>query len=121
MIALHALGVGLYGGGGGGVNVIRDPGVLSAVTHRPRFKYAYESAGIAECAASYCHGFATSQAFLDGNKRTAASCTVAFLCMNGLALEYDGDEFRDVVLDAANRRATETEVAEWIGGRLRPL
>ncbi len=98
----------------GGMPGVRDQGVLEASAGRARFKWAYESVGIAQCAASYAYAFATAHAFNDGNKRTAFYSALAFLVLNERTLaDVDAEEARDLILDTAMGRTGEDELAHW--------
>ncbi len=116
ILRIHDLYLGRYGGFPG----IRDQGVLHASAWRARWKWRYEGATIAECAAAYAYAFATAHAFHDGNKRTAFYAAVAFLVLNGyeLVLETDGAG-RDAILDVAMRRWDEAALARWFEKRVR--
>lgn len=68
----------------GGQDGIRDRGLLESAVNAPKSGYY---ASLAEVAAVYAHGIAKNHPFLDGNKRTALVVALAFLEMNGHALE----------------------------------
>ena len=46
-------------------------------------------------AAHLLHGLATSHALLDGNKRTAFSCTLLFLRLNGYSVSHDFTDYEN--------------------------
>ena len=56
---------------------------------------------------------ATTQGFLDGNKRTALSCASAFLQLNGCAIDVDDDEMYPIAMAVANNLMTKDELARW--------
>ena len=75
----------------GGLDGIRDPGLLASAVAAVRSGY-YTT--LVELAAVYAHGIAKNHPFLDGNKRTALSAAGMFLGANGfdlvLGLEWVG-------------------------------
>jgi death-on-curing protein len=67
LMMIHAQQVERYGGAHG----ILDPNVVRSALARPINRWAYDQdADLADLAASYLVGFARSQGFDDGNKRT---------------------------------------------------
>ncbi len=61
-----------------------DEGVVRSVLSRAQFSAQYNSdADLADLAADYLYGFATTQGFMDGNKRTALSAASIFIRKNG--------------------------------------
>ncbi len=69
----------------GGLNGIRDEGLLLSALSRPRqhWHYGKPSPDFCTLAAAYAHGIAKNHPFLDGNKRTAAIACELFLNLNG--------------------------------------
>src|SRR3972149_5005087 len=69
----------------GGLDGIRDLGLLASALARPKNLFAYGSAkaDIAALAASYAFGIARNHAFVDGNNRTAYVVCRTFLKLNG--------------------------------------
>lgn len=72
----------------GGVDGVRDMGLLESALARPRRRFAYADPqpGIPELAASYAFGIARTPPFLDGNERTAYVVCRTFLLLNGFDL-----------------------------------
>lgn len=99
VLAIHDLSLEVGGGAGG----VRDAGQVAAVTMAPQNGY-YGS--LAELAAAYCFGIAESQAFLDGNKRTAVAVAGAFLGGNGYRIRLDPAEFEALMIGIANGEVT---------------
>jgi death-on-curing protein len=52
-------------------------------------------------------------AFVDGNKRIAALTAAVFLEVNGLIVTADENDFDELVLDAAQSRASKEKIAEF--------
>jgi death-on-curing protein len=68
---------------------LRDEGLLDSALQRPRMAAYYGDADLVQQAALLAVGIAQSQAFLDGNKRTAFVALDVFLRLNDR--EYQGD------------------------------
>lgn len=80
VLFLHRDQLKRYGGQDGFI----DQGVVESALNRPRFTAQYvEDADLADLAADYLFGLATTQGFSDGNKRTAVVVTERFLELNG--------------------------------------
>ena len=58
--------------------------------------------GLAAMAGAYLFHIARNHPLIDGNKRTAAAAAIAFLYINGVALDVDEKEFGDLVLAVAS-------------------
>ena len=72
---------------GGGLEGIRDLGLLESAVMAPQMGY-YGT--LAELAAVYAHGIAKNHAFLDANKRTGLLAAITFLEANGYVLTLIG-------------------------------
>lgn len=74
----------------GGVQGLKDEGLLHSALGRPVNKLAYAEPGsldLFDLAAAYAYGLASNHAFNDANKRTAWACCVLFLKVNGVELD----------------------------------
>jgi death-on-curing protein len=82
----------------GGLDGIRSPHQLSAAVLMPRQSAFAEDAypSIPEKAAAYGFFIAEAQAFIDGNKRTAAIAMEAFLLLNRYELRMSDDEIAEL-------------------------
>src|ERR1043165_3728796 len=67
----------------GGLEGVRDEGLLESALAKPKNKFAYKSPSVAEMAASYAAGIVLNHPFLDGNKRTGFLIAATFLELNG--------------------------------------
>jgi death-on-curing protein len=107
---------------GGQVGFI-DRGVVESAIAQPRQtmfgEYLHED--IAHMAAAYLFHLATTQGFLDGNKRTALICMSTFLELNGYVVHVPEPEMYELVMDVANNRMGKGELADWIRERIEPL
>ena len=80
---IHERSLASYGGLAGA----RDPGGLEAAAMHPRNVFFYEAGDLIEIAAAYAFHIAEAQAYLDGNKRTAAASALIFLKANGVPID----------------------------------
>ncbi len=112
VLALHGEQIDRYGGATG----LRDLGLLESALAAPRatFGREYLHATLPEMAAAYLFHVVRNHPFLDGNKRTGLSASIAFLGMNGLWLESDPEVLANLVLGVAEGRTARAEVAEFI-------
>ncbi|MGH7444734.1 MAG: type II toxin-antitoxin system death-on-curing family toxin [Longimicrobiales bacterium] len=83
ILALHSQQIERYGGAHG----VLDQDVVRSSLARPLQRWAYDDqADITDLAAAYLVGFARSQGFNDGNKRTSVACALVLLRWNGYTL-----------------------------------
>ena len=105
----------------GGLNGVRDEGVLSSAIARPINRFHYEpDLDIADLAATYLIGLARQQGFLDGNKRTAALTSLMFLAEAGYKIDVPQAELFAITLAAANNSITVEAAAAWTRERMMP-
>ena len=99
----------------GGIDGVRDEGLLQSALHRCVNKAAYEpDSTIPELAASLAYGLAMNHPFNDGNKRIAMIASFAFLEMNGMRMQESELDAYEVFMDLAAGRLTEAELAKWL-------
>jgi len=116
---IHADQLQRYGGRAG---VIDNNAVLSAAGSAQAQMFGqYLNEDIAEMAAAYLFGFAASQGFVDGNKRTGAACATEFLERNGYQLNCNWEELYDITMDVSNKKKDKQQVADWIAAHLEPI
>jgi death-on-curing protein len=72
-------------------------------------------------AAAYLFHLASTQGFMDGNKRTGVVCASAFLRMNGYRMEASDDEVFALGMAVATNAMDKNEIAEWMRERSRPI
>ncbi len=85
----------------GGIQGVKDEGMLHSALGRPRNKLAYAEPGtldLFELAAAYAYGLAANHPFNDGNKRTAWGCCVLFLKANGVELNVTAPQVVEQML-----------------------
>ena len=99
----------------GGIDGVRDEGLLQSALHRCVNKAAYEpDSTIPELAASLAYGLAMNHPFNDGNKRIAMIASFAILEMNGMCMHASELDAYEVFMDLAAGRLTEAELAKWL-------
>jgi death-on-curing protein len=99
----------------GGIDGVRDEGLLQSALHRCVNKAAYEpDSTIPELAASLAYGLAMNHPFNDGNKRIAMIASFAFLEMNVMRMQASELDAYEVFMDLAAGRLTEAELAKWL-------
>lgn len=116
LLAIHAQQVERYGGAHG----VIDPNVVFSALARPRNRRAYDAgADLADLAAAHLVGFARTQGFRDGNKRTGLACALVFLDLNGSPLHTTPAELYGITMAAALGQADDSKVAAFLRERLR--
>jgi death on curing protein len=100
----------------GGLDGIRDITLLESALARPQqlFAYGQSEPDIAALAAAYAFGIAKNHAFVDGNKRTSAVVTEAFLRLNGLGLTATDIEIVQTWSDLGAGLVTEPDLIAWL-------
>ena len=72
----------------GGLDGLRDPGLLDSTLTQPAAAYFYGRGDLAAIAAAYAFHIAQNQPFIDGNKRTAMGSALTFLRLTELARPF---------------------------------
>lgn len=105
----------------GGIEGVRDAGLLQSALARPRHLFAYNdpTPDLATLAAAYAFGIAKNHPFGDGNKRTAAVVCESFLEFNGRTLDATDLELYPLFLGLAEGSVREDELADWLRPRLK--
>jgi death on curing protein len=115
LMAIHARQIERYGGAHG----ILDENVVRAALARPIQRWAYgDQADLADLAAAYLVGFARSQGFRDGNKRTGLACGLVFLAMNGHGLHVPPQELYALTMRVATGDAGDEIAAAYLRPRM---
>lgn len=102
----------------GGESGVRDAGLLESALARPRQRFAYGSATLAELAASLAYGLCRNHPFIDGNKRTSLVVAELFLHVNAAELVASDEECVVTFLKLAAGELAEDALALWIAGHL---
>jgi len=103
----------------GGLDGLRDPGVVDSALARPKNLAAYGSPDGAMLAAAYAFGLARNHGFADGNTRTAWVIARLFLADNGLELLFDPADAVRTMEALASGILGEEELAAWFRSRLK--
>jgi death on curing protein len=100
----------------GGLDGIRDVGMLSSALARPKNLFAYTNPkpDLPALAASYAFGIARNHPFVDGNKRTAFVACRTFLKLNGHDIDATESEKYLEFLRVADGTASEEDLVHWI-------
>jgi death-on-curing protein len=98
----------------GGIEGVRDLGLLESAVFRPRNLLAYGSPDLAALAACYASGIVRNHPFLDGNKRTALATCRAFLHINQYSIDASQDDRASQILRLAASETSEEEFAQWL-------
>lgn len=95
----------------GGFDGLRDAGAIESALASGQNAWLYASGDLFNIAAAYAFHIAESQAFLDGNKRTAITSALFFLAANGVQGKPNQDDLYDAMIAIAERRIDKTGLA----------
>lgn len=111
MLFVHAIGLAEHGG----LEGVRDEGLLDSALARPRNLYAYDGVeDVSKLAAACAVAIARNHPFVDGNKRTAFVALALFLALNGLRLRADQVDAVRMLSGVAAGEVQEDELAAWV-------
>jgi death on curing protein len=110
IVAIHDEQLVIHGGASG----LRDAGMLESALDRPKNRWVYEQAELAELAAAYAFGIARNHPFVDGNKRTALLALYTFLGLNGIDFVVAEADAASIILSLAAGEVSEESLARWI-------
>lgn len=103
----------------GGMQGLRDRGLLEAAIYRPQNGY-YED--LVHEAAALMESLANNHAFLDGNKRISFALTDTFLRINGYFLEVEALATHRFITEAISKREFRIrQIRGWLMANTRPL
>lgn len=104
----------------GGLDGIRDRGLLQSALARPENLAGYKEPApdAADLAACYAFGIVRNHPFTDGNKRTAFVIAELFLVLNGFELLADDASCVTAVLKLADSSLSEKAFAAWLRSNL---
>jgi len=99
----------------GGFCAVRDNNALLSIVANPRREFAGQELypTISSKAAILVFSIIKNHPFVDGNKRTAYICGRIFLRLNGYDLTCEHIQFRDLILNIANSKASLDDVKDW--------
>lgn len=105
---IHARSLAEHGGSEG----VRDPGLIESALASAKNTFYYANGDLFDVAASYAFHLAESQAFLDGNKRTAAVAAMVFLARNGVYAQPAQWSLYATMIDVAEKKKSKTDMAD---------
>jgi death-on-curing protein len=110
VLYLHDESLVRFGGSAG----IRDRGLVESALGSARNAFWYGNGGLFEIAAAYAFHVAESQAFTDGNKRTAAASAIIFLRKNGVSFPADDGSVYAAMIEIADKCLDKPGLAETL-------
>jgi death-on-curing protein len=100
VLYLHNEALVRYGGAAG----IREQGLIESALGSAQNTFWYGHGELFEVAAAYAFHIAESQAFVDGNKRTAAAAAISFLRKNGVRFQKDDGSMYRAMIEIAEKK-----------------
>lgn len=112
VIKVHTDQIRRYGGGQG----IRNIGLLESALAQPEASFAGEwlHKGLHEMASAYAYHLCQNHPFIDGNKRTALTCTLVFLELNGVIISDPKGLLKTEMLQIASGKREKVKLAELL-------
>lgn len=98
----------------GGLDGIRDEGMLDSALNKPLHMFHYGDPTIFELAAAYVTILVKNHPFVDGNKRIGFMAAYIFLGINGYHLQAPEEEAVIMTRDLAAGDSSEKAYAEWL-------
>lgn len=100
----------------GGINGIRDIGLLESAVYSPfqTFGKEYIYKSIEEKASRLCYSLVNNHAFIDGNKRIGVLTMLVFLELNGIIINCTDNELIKLGLGLANNKISSDMLLTWI-------
>ena len=114
VLRIHARSLAEHGGSEG----VRDGGLVESALASAKNTFYYANGDLFDVAASYAFHIAESQAFLDGNKRTAVVSALVFLARNGVYAQPAPWELYLAMIDIAAKKKTKADLAEIFRQRI---
>lgn len=106
----------------GGQDGFIDEGVIRSVLSRAQFTAQYnEDADVADLAADYMYGLATTQGFMDGNKRAALAAASIFIRKNSWQLVITQKLMYLVAIAVAKGELDREGLADILRTHMEPL
>ncbi|HEY2329174.1 MAG TPA: type II toxin-antitoxin system death-on-curing family toxin [Verrucomicrobiae bacterium] len=107
VLYLHDESLARFGGSAG----IRELGLVESALGSAQNAFWYGHGNLFDVAAAYAFHIAGSQAFIDGNKRTAASAAISFLRKNGIRFPKDDGSVYRAMIEIAEKRSDKSGLA----------
>ena len=101
----------------GGIHGLRDADLLASAL--PQAQAQFDGQPLHEdLAAAYCFHLCRNHAFLDGNKRVAASAMGVVLMLNGVDIRFDEVDLYRTIMGVAEGEVSKAELTAWLRERL---
>lgn len=102
----------------GGMNGLRDPGLLESAALSPYQTFGGEDIypTLAAKAAQLCFSLIQNHPFLDGNKRIGVLAMLTLMEMNHCPLSPSNDALIRIGLGVASGTVKASEIEQWISG-----
>lgn len=107
VLCLHDESLARFGGSSG----VREPGLIESALGSAQNAFWYGRGNLFDIAAAYAFHIAESQAFVDGNKRTAAAAAISFLRLNGIRFPKDDGSVYKAMIEIAEKRLDKAGLA----------
>jgi death on curing protein len=108
VLRIHARSLAEHGGREG----VRDLGLVDSALASAKNVFYYAGGDLFDVAAGYAFHLAESQAFIDGNKRTAVVAALVFLARNGVYVQPATWELYNAMIDVAEKKKNKADLAE---------
>lgn len=95
----------------GGIDGVRDKGAVESALASAKNAWFYLTGDVHDVAAAYAYHIAQSQAFLDGNKRTAMAAAIVFLVVNGCEDRGEDKRLHEAMIAIARREMEKAGLA----------
>jgi death-on-curing protein len=108
---------------GGGLQGLRSYNALAGAVGQPQMTFGGDDLypTIAEKAAAYGFFIAESQAFIEGNKRTAAIAMLVFLDLNGYEFHQTNEEIEQMLVNLGADVIGQGEFFGWVVNHAKPI
>jgi death-on-curing protein len=117
LLILHREGLDEHGG----LDGIRDQGLLESAMARPQNLFHYENVtDLSRLGASYAFGIARNHPFNDGNKRAAFMAATLFLAKNGVSIKASQPDATHTTVQLAAGEISEQYFADWLKENSKP-
>ena len=108
VLRIHARSLDEHGGRDG----VRDLGLVDSALASAKNILYYADGDWFDVAAGYAFHLAESQAFIDGNKRTAVVSALVFLAKNGVYATPAPWELYSTMIDVAEKKKNKADLAD---------
>ncbi len=106
----------------GGSHGVRDQGLLESAVYRPQSTFGGQDLypNLFLKVAVLGHSIIKNHPFIDGNKRTGFEAMRLMLRINGFDVHASEKKKFDFVLEIAEGKLCEEDIANWLENQIRP-